>query len=141
MQNIISIIKSCQIKFTSVRHVAYCYISKDQRSGLFDVYKETLRWTIVIVGNFPNRFSIAAFSNDVCYLLVSTERERIVRVLSYVFCNPQCLYNYGYISRWIVSFYYPMTWEDFFRFANESNWQVNWIGNFEEKIAGEKLML
>lgn len=61
---------------------------------------------------------LAAFSNDVRYLKVSADRERIVRVLSYVFCNPQCLYNYGYISRWIVSFYYPITWEDSFRFVS-----------------------
>lgn len=39
---------------------------------------------MMIVGNFPNRFSIAAFSSDVRYLKVFAERERSSRSLAYI---------------------------------------------------------
>lgn len=39
---------------------------------------------MVIVANFPNRFSIATFFSNIRYLKVSAERERSSRSLVYI---------------------------------------------------------
>lgn len=39
---------------------------------------------MVIVGNFPNRFSIATFSSNIRYLKVSAKRERSSCSLVYI---------------------------------------------------------